>query len=40
MLTARVEEKDAGPETSMRAARVSATSTRATAETAAAAATT
>ena len=39
MLAARVEEKDAGAEMSMRAARVSATSTRATAETAAAAAT-
>ena len=39
MLAAWVEEKDAGPETSMRATRVSAISTRAKAETAAAAAT-
>ena len=39
MLAARVEEKDAGAEMSMRAARVSAISIRATAETAAPAAT-
>ena len=39
MLAARVEKKDAEAETYMRAAQVSATSIRATAETAAAAAT-